>query len=287
MKTNNLINIKDLCKELLTYLANNQQGMPTKFAENITPKLQKLLSLIAELPTDDNLLAHTTANLIANNNTNLELPLVSNNHTSYNQADTLLPNKGTSKQKASLFLRDGDKDLLPKDTFSKKAEAPLAKKVQNLASKNFASKNFLGKDLADKDLASKNFARENLARENLAPNFNTKIVGLANTLAILWQQDLPEKILLARRGIDWLGEDSAQDEVAFLNKMVSLGELISEDKKLKHSSSKANYSKEEAKKMRNQLSGDKEFISSIYNKNHAKHEANLAKLHHLNSIIAG
>ncbi|UQY80333.1 putative phage protein [Candidatus Hepatincola sp. Av] len=282
MKTNNLINIKDLCKELLTYLANNQQGMPTKFAENITPTLQKLLSLIAELSIDGNLLANTKANLIASNSKNLELPLVNNNNTSRNQEDTLLPNKGTSKQKASLFLRDGDKDLLPEDTFGKKADAPLAKKVQNLVNKNFARENLEDKDLANQDLASKNSAPD-----YLAPNFNTKIVGLANTLAILWQQDLPEKILLARRGIDWLGEDSAQDEVTFLNKMVSLGELISEDKKLKHSSSKANYSKEEAKRMRNQLSGDKEFISSIYNKNHAKHESNLAKLHHLNSIIAG
>lgn len=184
-----------------------------------------------------------------------------------------LPEDSTADSTGSIINNENEGE--EPDSFAKK-DALLGNNHAKLAN--------LG--LAKGNLASNNFNHSE-KRRNLASNFNTKISGIVNTLAIHWQQDLPEKILLARRGIDWLKQDSKQGEIGFLNKMVSLGELISEDKKLKHSSVKTRYSKEEAKKMRDELSHNKEFLSAIYNKNHAKHTSSLARLHQLNSIIAG
>lgn len=238
METNNLINIKDLYKELLNYMANSQEDALITSQKNISPKLKQLLSLIAELAGESN----------------------------------------------PINLAEHAVESRPNNAENKGAKSTILNKINNsLANHNLQNNN---SNLAN-NINPRAKPKQSKRGSNLASNFNTKINGIANTLAILWQQDLPEKILLARRGMEWLGQDFNEDEVSFLNKMVSLGELISEDKKLKHSFGKKNYSREEAKKMRDQLSFDKEFISSIYNKNHAKHSSNLAKLHHLNSIIVG
>lgn len=119
--------------------------------------------------------------------------------------------------------------------------------------------------------------------------------ALANGLAISeeklaqhWQGDLQKNTILAKRALQWLGLPPIKqiNVLDFLDKMVAIGKLCSEDSNLKNSLGSGSMSKEDALATRQKLCSNSEFLQAIYNKTHLKHKESLKKLQQLNSIIA-
>lgn len=66
-------------------------------------------------------------------------------------------------------------------------------------------------------------------------NLDEYLELLSEKLKLVWGDDLDQKLLLSKRGLAWLGIDENINSIEeinpinFLNKMVDLGKLLSED----------------------------------------------------------
>ena len=123
-------------------------------------------------------------------------------------------------------------------------------------------------------------------------NLDEYLELLSEKLKILWGEDLDQKLLLSKRGLAWLGIDqnitSIEDinPIAFLNKMVDLGKLLSEDEIVSSNSESFDLSPSEAKKIRSKLTGQKEVMEALNNKGNIRHKEALSYINKLNEIIA-
>ncbi|MFL1781248.1 hypothetical protein ABSA28_00968 [Candidatus Hepatincolaceae symbiont of Richtersius coronifer] len=114
---------------------------------------------------------------------------------------------------------------------------------------------------------------------------------LKQKLQNIWQDSTKSKVLLAKRAFNWLNitnEDDLNDldEIKFLNKMVHLGELLSEDKNLNTLPQQTALTPEIALQQRAKLTRDKTFMEDITRKTSLGHKEAIKKLNMLNAIIA-
>ena len=123
-------------------------------------------------------------------------------------------------------------------------------------------------------------------------NLDEYLELLSEKLKLVWGDDLDQKLLLSKRGLAWLGIDenitSIEDinPINFLNKMVDLGKLLSEDEIVSSSAESFDLSPSEAKKMRSKLIGQKEVMEALHNKGNIRHKEALSYINKLNEIIA-
>ncbi len=115
---------------------------------------------------------------------------------------------------------------------------------------------------------------------------------LVEKLKLLWGEELDQKLLLSKRGLTWLGINenvkSIQDidEITFLNKMVDLGKLLSEDEMFSSNRESFEMSPSEARKIRLKLTSQKDVMEALNNKGNIRHKEVLAYINSLNEIIA-
>lgn len=115
---------------------------------------------------------------------------------------------------------------------------------------------------------------------------------LSEKLKLLWGDELDQKLLLSKRGLSWIGIDenitSIEDinPINFLNKMVDLGKLLSEDEIVSSNSSSFDISPAEARAMRLKLTNKKEIMEALNNKGNIHHKEALSYINKLNEIIA-
>ncbi|MDR2008711.1 MAG: hypothetical protein LBQ34_07055 [Alphaproteobacteria bacterium] len=107
----------------------------------------------------------------------------------------------------------------------------------------------------------------------------------------LWGEDLDKNLLLSQRGLEWLGFDEqtlAEDysEIIFLNKMVDLGKLLSEDEMVAGNAADFNMSAGEAKKLRSKMTAQKDILDALHNKGDMRHKEVLNYINRLNEIIS-
>lgn len=123
-------------------------------------------------------------------------------------------------------------------------------------------------------------------------NIDNHLELLAEKIRLLWEDDFDEKLLLSKRGLSWLGINENIksihdiDEITFLNKMVDLGKLLSEDNMISSSQESLDLSPNEAKKLRLQLASQKDLMEALNNKGHIRHKEVIAYINDLNKIIA-
>lgn len=104
-----------------------------------------------------------------------------------------------------------------------------------------------------------------------------------------WDDEVVSKVNYAYKGLKWLGLLDDFDHLTFLNNMVKLGQLLSEDKSLKEireNNKMFNMSLESAVQKRNQLTSDPKWLSAINDKMSLNHKSALDQLQQLNKIIA-
>ncbi len=130
------------------------------------------------------------------------------------------------------------------------------------------------------------------ALDDPTEEYSAEIEVLTEKIKQIWGVDLDRNKLLAKRALSWLGMREGMtsleevDEITFINRLVDLGILLSEDKSLSTSSDEFGANIEEAKKIRTNLSSNKDFIDALYRKSHIGHKEAVHKLNTLNRIIA-
>ena len=121
-------------------------------------------------------------------------------------------------------------------------------------------------------------------------DFNN-IDGIKQKISQTWGENLDVNKVFLQRALQWMDIKSLEDldkidMFKFLNKMVDLGKLLSEDNNLFVKDVLKDLSKEEAVSLRKQLMNDREFYKMISDKNHSNHKQAQQKLHKLNEIIS-
>ena len=107
---------------------------------------------------------------------------------------------------------------------------------------------------------------------------NNKQTMLANKLEQSWGDNYESNLIFAKRGLSWLNindlDDVSQvDEFAFLNHMVNLGKMLSEDKSVKLTDVNSfQMSKNEAIKQRDNFVKNPKNLEALYNKSHPEHK---------------
>ncbi|MCL2567577.1 MAG: hypothetical protein FWE18_05765 [Alphaproteobacteria bacterium] len=125
-----------------------------------------------------------------------------------------------------------------------------------------------------------------------AANIDAGIDLLLAKLEQLWGEDLDKNLLLSKRGLAWLGFDEETikedfSEIVFLNKMVDLGKLLSEDAVAASGENNSfNMTPAEAKKIRSQIISQKDILEALNNKGNMRHNEVLSYVNRLNEIIA-
>ena len=121
-------------------------------------------------------------------------------------------------------------------------------------------------------------------------DFNN-IDGIKEKISQAWGENLDANKVFLQRALQWMDIQSLEDLdkidlFKFLNKMVDLGKLLSEDNRLFIKEISLDLSKEEAISLRKKLMNDADFYKMISDKNHINHKQAQKKLHKLNEIIS-
>lgn len=106
----------------------------------------------------------------------------------------------------------------------------------------------------------------------------------------IWGEEAKGNIVLLKRAIAWLqqGCENLEDSFVLLNKLVTLGKILSEEIMTLNSTDSGEIkNKEEAVKQRLELTNNKDNIKILNNKAHLQHRSLLERLEKLNAIIAG
>ena len=122
------------------------------------------------------------------------------------------------------------------------------------------------------------------------PNNNQEI--LRNKLEQSWGDNYQSNIIFAKRGLSWLNinnlDDVSQvDEFTFINNMVNLGKLLSEDRSIKiNDVNSFKMSKNEAVKLRDNFVKNPKNLEALYNKMHPDHKTVMNKLNVFHETIS-
>lgn len=142
-------------------------------------------------------------------------------------------------------------------------------------------------DLIGEIINQLNIIYENQTNENP----NQDLADVKDKIINTWGSNVVANKTFAQRALKWIGLESLEDVngldlFKFINKMVDLGKLLSEDNyKILN---KENYllSKEEAINLRDKLMKDGDFFNILSDKSHIKNKQAKDKFNYLNKIIA-
>lgn len=116
---------------------------------------------------------------------------------------------------------------------------------------------------------------------------------LQKKLSMLWQENYDTNFLLVQRALKWLNlaalseENSAEDEIEAILRLLQLGKILSEDLILPSDDyAPTILTKNQAIEERNKLMQNKDFMFLLNNKTTMGHTESVEKLNKLNSIIA-
>ncbi len=121
---------------------------------------------------------------------------------------------------------------------------------------------------------------------------NNKQEILANKLEQSWGDSYESNLIFAKRGLSWLNindlDDVSQvDEFAFINHMVNLGKMLSEDRSVKLTDvNNFQMSKKEAIKQRDNFVKNPKNLEALYNKSHPEHKKIMNKLNMFHETIS-
>jgi hypothetical protein len=107
-----------------------------------------------------------------------------------------------------------------------------------------------------------------------------------------WQKHYDQNSLYAKRGLDWLGLQGVslnldgENYLEFMQKMLELGILISEEAPLKGEEEDFVGDKNQATRLRKDLTTKADFMEVMENKNHPKRVEYLKLLNSYNQVIA-
>ncbi|MDR0484453.1 MAG: hypothetical protein LBH40_04180 [Alphaproteobacteria bacterium] len=136
-----------------------------------------------------------------------------------------------------------------------------------------------------------NDTNTNTQNEENLNNQDNDLDLILQKLENLWGEDLDKNLLLSKRGLAWIGLDEETqtgdfNEIVFLNKMVDLGKLLSEDEIVSSNWNDFSLSPSEAKKLRLKMTSQKDILEALNNKGNIRHKDVLSQINRLNEIIA-